>query len=84
METKACGACKKVLPLTDFNKGIDQGYDFRCRACQKLYRQSGSYKDANRERSKADYSNPVKREAQKARMVAYRARLKGTVGKSDI
>ena len=72
---KACRACKKVLPLTEFNKGIDQGYDFRCRACQKLYRQSEGYREANKRRSKLDYADPVKREAQKARMVAYRAKL---------
>ena len=81
---KDCSVCRQHLPWTDFNKGTSgDGYDNRCRACMKAYRQSQGYKDANKERSKADYADPVKREAQKARMVAYRARLKGTVGKSD-
>ena len=76
VEAKVCGVCKKSLPLTDFNKGTAKdGRDNRCRACQKLYRQSGSYREANKRRSKLDYADPVKREAQKARMVAYRAKL---------
>jgi len=90
IESKVCRACKKVLPLTDFNKGTENGYDFRCRACQKLYRQSEGYREANRLRSRADYTDPVKREAQRARVAAYCSRpevkarrLKGYVGKSD-
>lgn len=28
VEAKVCGVCKKSLPMTDFNKGTDGGYDF--------------------------------------------------------
>jgi len=83
---KDCSVCRRHLPWADFSKSANRsdGHDIRCKACMKAYRQRAEYRDANKERSKADYADPVKREAQKARMVAYRARLKDTVGKSDI
>ena len=56
------------------NKNGKNGHCNMCRECTKAYRQTDGYKAASRARGHKDYTDPVKREAQKARMREYRKR----------
>ena len=72
---KDCSVCRQHLPWADFSKSANRsdGHDIRCKACMKAYRQRAEYKDANRERSKSDYADPIKKAAQIARMAIRRS-----------
>ena len=71
---RECIVCGLYLVWNEYNgsKGGVQGHDSRCRGCLREYRKSEGYREANRARGKRAYSDPVKREEQKARMRAYR------------
>lgn len=68
---RECAVCHRYLLWAEFNKNIQHpyGYDYRCKPCQKE-----SVLQAERERGRRDYADPVKREQQKARMREYRKR----------
>lgn len=71
---RECVSCGLRKPWSDFNRNArsSTGYDNRCRACMKLYRQTPAYKKAHRAKARLSYSDPVKRAAQLQRMRAYR------------
>lgn len=36
---KYCGKCKKLKPVSEFNKGGYDGYDCYCKECRSIIRQ---------------------------------------------
>jgi hypothetical protein len=67
MKTKYCNKCKKVKPLSDFNKSKrnKDGYQDWCRTCQKKYykKHSGKTNKRNRKWYKENY-NGMKKQRQ--------------------
>ena len=49
-DAKTCTKCKKLLPLSSFTKGPDNGYRYQCRTCNNEYQ-------LNQERRKKNSSN---------------------------
>ncbi len=45
-DAKLCTKCKKTKPLTDFNKGQDNGYRYQCKECNLKYQANSTTRKA--------------------------------------
>jgi hypothetical protein len=75
---RECSVCGQYKAWVEFNKNPSNSHSFdnRCKECLKVYRQSKVYKQANKERSKRDYADPMGAGIQKERVRVYREKMK--------
>ena len=55
--TKRCSKCKEIKPVTEFfkNRTTKDGFQYQCKTCFKIYKQSDKGKIANRKSAKKIY-----------------------------
>jgi len=74
VDTKRCGKCGQVKPLSEFHKSKRDGYRSRCKLCHREdcrdYAKTGYYNRYNREYEQ----RPEVKERRRVTKVAYRSR----------